>query len=138
MCEKFYIMGKGQFFSERDRGKYLTIAKCLLNKLKHKHRQECCFIFSDEKNFVQIQEVNSKNGHWLYKIPEKVATVTFTILLMILTNREQQRLTDTSICLSSKLQSQRCCIFRGFKDLDYFQPMCEMHFKKILHHCIQP
>ena len=75
---KSYVMGRGQFMSDRTKVNCLTTAKCLLNKLKQPEEPGMIWFFSDEKNFVQDQKVKRKNDRWLCKGPDEVMTVMHT------------------------------------------------------------
>jgi hypothetical protein len=53
-------------------------ASALLNRLKHPPVQDILIFFSDEKNFSQDQNVNSRNNRWLCDDPSEVPIVMKT------------------------------------------------------------
>ena len=64
-----YKIRKSQFLSQDMKDKRKDRAAKLFNKLKHPLQTKMLF-FSDEKNFYQVQIVNSQNCNWLALSPQ--------------------------------------------------------------------
>jgi hypothetical protein len=78
ILDRSYSLRRSQFMTAATKKTHHKKASALLNRLRHLPVQDILIFFSDERNFLQDQKVNSRNNRWLCDDPSEVPIIMKT------------------------------------------------------------